>query len=162
MAPGISRPPSGSSRALILRTSAAKESASPANFEQVAELGAYERFTFPGICAPRGEGRYDEIYAHAKVMVVDDAWATVGSTNIASQSFRHDTEMNASFWHEGAARALREALFEGFLGGEAARLPELDAFDRLAEIAGANLDRRALWQDTEGFLYALDPAQYGA
>jgi phosphatidylserine/phosphatidylglycerophosphate/cardiolipin synthase-like enzyme len=147
---------------------ARRDARSAAFFEQLAELGAHGRFTLAALCASRGEGRYDEIYVHAKVMVVDDAWATVGSANIASRSFRHDTELNASFWHADAARALREALLATALGGssagarEASAADELAAFDRFAGVARANLDRRALWQDLEGFAYALDPAQYGA
>jgi phosphatidylserine/phosphatidylglycerophosphate/cardiolipin synthase-like enzyme len=131
-------------------------------FAQLAELGEHERFLLAGLCASRGGGRYEEIYVHAKVAVVDDAWATVGSTNVASRSFRHDTELNASFWHSGEARALREALFANALGRPAEEADETGAFDALAETARRNLDRRAMWEPLDGFLYALDPARYGA
>jgi len=33
---------------------------------------------------------------HAKVLLVDDTWANVGSGNFAARSFDHDLEVNAS------------------------------------------------------------------
>ncbi len=141
---------------------ARRDPRSAAFFEQLASLGEHEPFTLAGLCAPRGEGRYDEVYVHAKVAIVDDDWATVGSTNVASRSFRHDTELNASFWHAGEVRALREALFANALGRPSRDADEIAAFEEFTAVARRNADRRALWEPLEGFVYALDPAQYGA
>ena len=58
-------------------------------------------------------GEYQNAYVHAKVALVDDVWATIGSTNIGNRSFYGDTELNASFWHRDTVRALRcELLLE--------------------------------------------------
>ena len=39
--------------------------------------------------------------------MVDDAWGTIGSTNLIFSSFQGDTEMNVSFWDPGVARTFR-------------------------------------------------------
>ena len=131
-------------------------------FHQLASLAQFEHFTLAALCQTRGPGRYDEISIHAKVVIVDDAWATIGSTNVAERSFRHDTELNASFWHPEQARDLRRRLFENALGSETNMTDEVADFDRFGRIARENLDRRTLWEPLEGLAYALDPAQYGA
>lgn len=134
-------------------------------FEQLAELGTFESFTLAAPCVCRGDGHYEEVHVHAVALVVDDAFALVGSTHVAERSFRHDTELNAGFWHAAEARALRERLFANALGRDAAELAALDgvrSFDLYREQALANLDRRTLWEPLEGLVYALDPAQYGA
>jgi phosphatidylserine/phosphatidylglycerophosphate/cardiolipin synthase-like enzyme len=47
---------------------------------------------------------------HSKLALVDDAWCTIGSTNVAERSFHQDTELNASLWHAPTVRALRSEL----------------------------------------------------
>ena len=39
---------------------------------------------------------YDKTMLHAKVMLVDDAWANVGSGNFDSRSFDLDLELNVA------------------------------------------------------------------
>jgi phosphatidylserine/phosphatidylglycerophosphate/cardiolipin synthase-like enzyme len=131
-------------------------------FERLAALARYPGFTLAAIAGSRGDGRYDEVYVHAKIMLVDDAWATIGSTNVAERSFHRDTELNASFWHAQAVRALREELLREHLGRDTSALDDRGALRLFAQIARANADRRAFWQPLEGLAYALDPAQYGA
>lgn len=36
------------------------------------------------------------IYVHAKVMIIDDIWATIGSANIGRRSMTHDSELNVA------------------------------------------------------------------
>ena len=55
-------------------------------FEKLARLGEHERFTLLGITSSAAPGRYVDIYVHAKIMLVDDEWATIGSTNVADRS----------------------------------------------------------------------------
>jgi phosphatidylserine/phosphatidylglycerophosphate/cardiolipin synthase-like enzyme len=131
-------------------------------FARLAALGRFEDFTLAALAASRGGGRYDEVYVHAKVAVVDDAFATVGSTNVTERSFRQDTQLNASFWHPDPARNLRERLFENALGRSVEGLSAAEAFRLYRDVALANRDRRILWEPLEGLVYALDPAHYGA
>jgi phosphatidylserine/phosphatidylglycerophosphate/cardiolipin synthase-like enzyme len=131
-------------------------------FEKLARLGDVEHFALVAIAGSRGDGRYQEIYVHAKVALVDDAWATIGSTNIAERSFASDTELNASFWHAESVRALRVELLREHLGRDTAELTDREALALFRETARANRDRRTLWKPLEGLAYAIDPADYGA
>jgi phosphatidylserine/phosphatidylglycerophosphate/cardiolipin synthase-like enzyme len=58
------------------------------------------------------------IYVHAKVCIVDDAWACVGSDNTNRRSWTHDSELSAAVVDEGGswARQLRLELAAEHLG----------------------------------------------
>jgi phosphatidylserine/phosphatidylglycerophosphate/cardiolipin synthase-like enzyme len=45
------------------------------------------------------------IYVHAKVCVLDNVWATVGSDNFNRRSWTHDSELTAAVWDERASAA---------------------------------------------------------
>jgi phosphatidylserine/phosphatidylglycerophosphate/cardiolipin synthase-like enzyme len=60
--------------------------------------------------------RYRPIYVHAKVGVVDDRWATVGSANLNSRSMSHDAELNLAVLDQAFARGLRLSLWAEHLG----------------------------------------------
>src|SRR5262249_61934351 len=64
-------------------------------FRRLGDLGRHPNFTLAGLAALRGPGQYEDIYVHAKVALVDDAWATIGSANIATRSLRGASELNA-------------------------------------------------------------------
>jgi len=130
-------------------------------FEKLAKLGESERFTLAAIAAPRDDGPADEIYVHAKILLVDDAWTTIGSTNVADRSFREDTELNASFWHAETTRALRGELLAEHLGRDVSGLADRDALALFREQALANRARRDRGEPQEGLVYALDAALYG-
>ena len=55
-------------------------------FDGLAALGRYENFTLVGIAGPNALGSRSSIYVHAKIMLVDDAWATIGSCNLHAHS----------------------------------------------------------------------------
>jgi phosphatidylserine/phosphatidylglycerophosphate/cardiolipin synthase-like enzyme len=131
-------------------------------FEKLAALARYPDFTLAAIAGSRGEGHYDEVYVHAKIMLVDDAWATIGSTNVAERSFHRDTELNASVWHAETVRALRVELLREHLDRDTADLEAAEALRLYARLARANDDRRAFWQPLAGLAYAVDPRDYGA
>lgn len=67
------------------------------------------------------------IYVHAKVCIVDDVWATVGSANLNRRSWTYDTELTAAIMDEGHgggsshafATDLRLRLWREHLGREA-------------------------------------------
>jgi len=130
-------------------------------FDKLARLGAHDRFTLAAIAASRPGGGYDEIFVHAKIMLVDDAWATIGSTNVADRSFQDDTELNASFWDGATVRALREALLSEHLGVDTAGWDDRKGLRLFREIALANRARRGRHAPLAGLVYAVDAANYG-
>jgi phosphatidylserine/phosphatidylglycerophosphate/cardiolipin synthase-like enzyme len=95
------------------------------------------------------------VYVHAKVCVIDDVWATVGSDNLNRRSWTHDSELSCSVIDsdlddrapldpgglgDGSrrfARALRLALWAEHLG----RSPQDPELLNLANCLG-------LWEDT--------------
>jgi phosphatidylserine/phosphatidylglycerophosphate/cardiolipin synthase-like enzyme len=131
-------------------------------FAKLAALAQEPRFTLAAIAGSRSDGHYDEVYVHSKIMLVDDAWATIGSTNVAERSFHRDTELNASFWHPPTVHALRAQLLAEHLGEDTCGLDAGAALDRAQAVTRANAKRRVLAQPLVGLAYALDPADYGA
>jgi phosphatidylserine/phosphatidylglycerophosphate/cardiolipin synthase-like enzyme len=86
------------------------------------------------------------VYVHAKVCVIDDEWASVGSDNFNRRSWTHDSELTAAVWHPSYARSLRATLAAEHLGldssaASALTMPQMyDAF----AAAAADLQR---WRD---------------
>lgn len=131
-------------------------------FDQLADLGTYDNFTLVGIAGPTAQGGRHIVYVHAKAMLIDDAWATIGSCNIAPRSFFGDSEMNASIWDPAVVRALRVELLAEHLGQDTSGLDDRQALALYREIALANAARRAAGEtDWQGLAFALDPARYG-
>ena len=131
-------------------------------FHQVAALGRYERFALVGIAANNATGGRNNIYVHGKIMLIDDAWATIGSCNLHANSLFGSTEMNASFWDPAVVCALRCALMEEHLGLDTAHLDARSALRLYREVAREN---RRRWDACEhrwqGLAYRLDPTTYG-
>lgn len=69
-------------------------------FDGLEALGRYSKFRLAGL----------SVYVHCKLMIVDDAWATIGSCNLHRHSLGGSSEMNASIWDAAVARDLRERL----------------------------------------------------
>lgn len=82
------------------------------------------------------------VYVHAKVCVIDDVWATVGSDNLNLRSWTYDTELTCAVVDEDGtyAGALRRELNREHIDRD---LDLADVFDAFAESAAA-LDR---WYD---------------
>jgi phosphatidylserine/phosphatidylglycerophosphate/cardiolipin synthase-like enzyme len=59
---------------------------------------------------------YKPIYVHAKVMVIDDQWFTVGSANLNERGLEGDSELNAQVFDARLARELRLRLWSEHLG----------------------------------------------
>jgi cardiolipin synthase A/B len=55
---------------------------------------------------------YQAALLHAKTMVVDGVWATVGSTNLINRSFAMDDELNLVIYDAGVARRLEQVFAE--------------------------------------------------
>jgi phosphatidylserine/phosphatidylglycerophosphate/cardiolipin synthase-like enzyme len=130
-------------------------------FDLVASLGDFDHFLLAGIASNSGAGSYYDIYVHAKIMLIDDAWATIGSTNVADRSFFSDTELNASFWHGDTVRALRYELLQEHLGSDNSGLDDVAALGLFRERARQNQGRRERGERLEGLAFAIDPEKYG-
>lgn len=85
---------------------ARKDPARRALFDGLEALGRYPRFRLAGL----------PVYVHAKLMIVDDAWATIGSCNLHAHSLGGSAEMNASIWDAAVARDLRARLLQQHAG----------------------------------------------
>ena len=55
---------------------------------------------------------YRKGFLHSKLMVSDDRWSTVGSTNMDFRSFEHNFEANAFFYDKETALALKNIFLE--------------------------------------------------
>jgi phosphatidylserine/phosphatidylglycerophosphate/cardiolipin synthase-like enzyme len=126
-----------------------------------AALAHHERFLLAGIAGLGADGRRTPVYVHAKLMLVDDAWATVGSCNLHRYSLFGNSEMNVAFAEPATVRALRYALLREHLDHDTAGLDDRDALRLFRTVAKDN--RRKFeagdpaWQ---GLAFALDPATY--
>ena len=54
---------------------------------------------------------YEKTMMHAKTMIVDGIWSTIGSSNFDDRSFRLNDEVNVNIYDEGIASTM-EAMFE--------------------------------------------------
>ncbi|WP_248930732.1 phospholipase D-like domain-containing protein [Paenibacillus hamazuiensis] len=132
-------------------------------FDRIEALGRYEKFALVGIAGPDGQGGRSHIYVHAKVMLVDDVWMTIGSCNLHSNSFFGHTEMNAAIWDEEAVRAFRRQLLFEHLGHDTGHLDDRAALQLYRDIAYDNRQKAERgdynWQ---GLAFSLEPSAYGA
>ncbi len=51
---------------------------------------------------------YRPSMTHVKAMMVDGAWAMIGTTNIDNRSFEHNDEVNVAFREQGVTARLRQ------------------------------------------------------
>ena len=85
-----------------------------------------------------GRVQYVPVDVHAKVLIVDDEWLTVGSANINKRGFRYEAEINAAILHKKTARDLRIRLMAEHL-----KVPAHEAETKLGDIDAAF----QLWED---------------
>jgi len=129
-------------------------------FDQLAALGRHPNFTLAGIAAPGEDGALRKVYVHAKVALIDDSWATIGSCNVANRAFFGDTELNASFWDPEVVRNLRCELLREHLAVDTSTLDDQSAFALYRNTARDNLARYRIAGSLAGLVFALDPATY--
>ena len=133
-----------------------------AHFDQIEALGRYETFALVGIAGRDNEGRRNAVYVHAKAMLIDDAWATIGSCNLHMGSLFRQTEMNASFWDPEVVRALRCELLAEHLDRDTSDLDDRAALRLYRKVAEENRRKRdASDLDWQGLAFRLDPGSYG-
>jgi cardiolipin synthase len=129
-------------------------------FSGIEALGHHENFMLAGIAERHDQG-LRAAYVHAKMMLVDDVWATVGSCNLHVFSLAGNLEMNASIWDAGVVRALRCTLLAQHLDRETGDLDDRAALRLFREIADANrLKMDRMEPDWQGLAFALRPDAY--
>lgn len=130
-------------------------------FDLIAACGQHENFTLAGLAGLMPDGSRADVYVHGKLMLVDDVFATIGSTNFADRSFLSQTEMNVSFQHKTAVAALRCDLFNEHLAHDTSTLDIIAAMQLFAATARANARHRAAGETAwQGLAFALDPSTY--
>jgi cardiolipin synthase A/B len=131
-------------------------------FEARAALGAHDNFTLAGIAGLGADGRRKPVYIHSKPMLIDDHWATVGSTNLHRFSLFGNAELNAAISSPETVRAFRVALLEEHLGLNTTAIDDLEALRLFKKIARSNLEKLlADDHDWQGLAFALDISSYG-
>jgi len=122
-------------------------------------LAKYENCTLAGIAGLGRDNKRNPVWVHAKLMIVDDVWATVGSCNLHRASLFGNAELNAAFWHQSTAQALRNALLREHLDYDTSTLDERTALRLFGKIARENrtkFDRGET--DWQGLAFSLLPA----
>ena len=61
---------------------------------------------------------YQPTMMHAKTMVVDGIWTTIGSSNFDDRSFRLNDEVNVNIYDEGIAAQMEQMFFEDLARSE--------------------------------------------
>jgi cardiolipin synthase len=61
---------------------------------------------------------YQPTMMHAKTMVVDGIWTTIGSSNFDDRSFRLNDEVNVNVYDEGIAAQMEQMFFEDLARSE--------------------------------------------
>jgi phosphatidylserine/phosphatidylglycerophosphate/cardiolipin synthase-like enzyme len=132
-------------------------------FDMLASLDRLANFTLAGIAGLDAAGVRQDVYVHAKLMLIDDAWATIGSCNLHRNSLYGHSELNASFLAPAMVRAFRCELLAEHLGMDTAHLDDRAALRLCRQVALANRKKRdagnSRWQ---GLVFRMDLASYGA
>jgi cardiolipin synthase A/B len=121
-------------------------------------LAKYENFTLAGIAGVGLDGKRKPVWVHAKLMIVDDVWITVGSCNLHRYSLFGNAELNAACWHPETARALRIELLGEHLDHDTSSMDDQAALRCFRRIAMENRMRfdteEGAW---EGLAFSLVP-----
>ena len=126
-----------------------------------ARLGAFANFMLAGLAGLGADRRRKPVYVHDKLMLIDDAWATVGSCNLHRYSLFGNGELNVAFAAPDTVRALRCELLHEHLGRDTAGLDDRAALELFRRIAKENRTKRdaedPAWQ---GLAFELDAATH--
>ena len=97
---------------------------------------------------------YRPIYVHAKIAIIDDTWATVGSGNLNNRGMLNDVEMNVAALNPTLARGLRMMLWAEHLGlYSEAELFDLGYFlGQQQQSSGDTVRGESIWQSVQEML----------
>lgn len=117
------------------------------------------------------------VYVHAKTVIVDDLWMSIGSSNINRRSMTYDTELNAASIDARITRGMhvtahetRVRLMAEHLGLDKLEYPLVEDFRSAFELfRGAISDKPSTWlkdrhqlikYDPQYTIYGLQPPDY--
>jgi phosphatidylserine/phosphatidylglycerophosphate/cardiolipin synthase-like enzyme len=126
--------------------------------EALANLASFGSFTLAGLAGQSSDDRRNPVWIHAKLMLVDGTWGTVGSCNLHRFSLFGNSEMNAAFWDHETARVLLSKLLYEHLDRDISGLDDRAALQLFGKIARNNRRRfekgDSRWQ---GLAFSLLP-----
>ncbi|SFM09898.1 phosphatidylserine/phosphatidylglycerophosphate/cardiolipin synthase family protein [Variovorax sp. OV329] len=111
------------------------------------------------------KARYRQVYIHSKLMVIDDAFVTLGSANINQRSMLTDSEINMATDDHGKAKDLRQRVWGQIAGGAlngadgSSRLIAR-AFEDWQQLMQRNDGRKKQGQPLEGFLCTFRDSKF--
>jgi len=126
-------------------------------------LANTSHFTLAGLAGRDANGTRHPVHVHAKLMIIDDVWATAGSCNLHRYSLYGNSELNIAFADAVTVRALRCELLLEHLGRDTSAFDGRSALRAFRAVAEQNANRRHGGDpDWEGIACALDPLQWWA
>ena len=131
--------------------------------EERRALARTPYFTLAGLAGRDAHGTRQPVHVHAKLMIIDDAWATVGSCNLHRYSMEGNSELNIAFADPVTVRALRCDLLAEHLAQDTSALDGRSALRVFRTVAEQNACRRDAGDpDWEGIAWAMDPLRWWA
>jgi hypothetical protein len=86
---------------------------------------------------------WPEVYIHAKLMLIDDAFMTLGSANINSRSMQADSEMNIAHHRPEITKPVRDEQWARYTGSRVvAGMPLRESFTLWRDIMKDNAGRK--------------------
>jgi cardiolipin synthase A/B len=126
-------------------------------------LARAPHFTLAGLAGRDANGTRQPVHVHAKLMIVDDVWATTGSCNLHRYSVYGNSELNIAFADAVTVPALRCELLAEHIAQDTSALDGRAALHVFRAVAEQNADRqRSGDPDWEGIACAMDPLQWWA
>ena len=88
---------------------------------------------------------WQEVYIHAKLMLIDDTFMTLGSANINTRSMQTDSELNIAHHRPEITRPLKEQQWGRYTGGRvAAGMALLQTYNEWQRIMNENANAKSL------------------
>ena len=128
--------------------------------EERRTLAGTSHFTLAGLAGRDANGARQPVHVHAKLMIIDDVWATVGSCNLHRYSLYGNSELNIAFADAVTVRALRCELLAEHLEHDTSGLDGRSALRVFRTVAEENAARRDAGNpDWQGIACAMDPLE---
>ncbi|HET7819309.1 MAG TPA: phospholipase D-like domain-containing protein [Bacteroidia bacterium] len=153
-------------KTIIVVPSIIEEFLDPSKVDDISNYGAALQYEiFDEMISKLGKNlglycmiRHDDklIYVHSKLMIIDDAFVSLGSANSNPRSYKMDTELNYAWYDTKTAEKLRLDLWEEILGNPSG-MNKWQATDYITKWnAIANKNKSARPKSRKGFVMPFD------